>query len=73
MRRKQHIKIMSQKPAIAQTNLAIKLEGTTEIIDRFLLAGRQAPWKAGGPFGEGGGVGGGGIGGVGGGGIGGEL
>jgi len=68
MRRKTHLKPTTCKPQVAQTNLAIKLEGTTEIIDRLLLANRQRPWKTGGPFGEGGGAGGvGGVGGAGGG------
>lgn len=68
MRPKKHLRLMSCKPEVAQTNLAIKLEGTTAIIDRFLLTDRQAPWKVGGPFdGEapaGGGADGGGIGGI---------
>ena len=69
MHPKKHLRLMSRKPEVAQTNLAIKLEGTTAIIDRFLLADRQAPWKVGGPFdgeapdgGAGGGAGG--IGGI---------
>lgn len=45
-----HIGLVTKKPGVAQTNLQIKLEGTTAIIDRFLLADRQAPWKVGGPF-----------------------
>ena len=29
----------------AATNFTVKLEATTEIIDRLLLVPRQAPWK----------------------------
>ena len=47
---KRHFAAISKQPSVAQTNLQIKLQGTTDIIDRFLLAGRQRPWKVGGPF-----------------------
>lgn len=42
-----HVKMMSRKPSVAQSNLQIKLEGTTDMIDRLLLVDRQAPWKTG--------------------------
>jgi hypothetical protein len=43
-----HLKPITQLPPVAQiSNLQIKLEGTTQIIDRMLLADRQAPWKTG--------------------------
>lgn len=43
-----HLKPITVVPAVAQiSNLQIKLEGTTQIIDRMLLADRQAPWKTG--------------------------
>jgi hypothetical protein len=43
-----HIKPLTQMPSVAQvSNLQIKLEGTTAMIDRLLLADRQAPWKTG--------------------------
>jgi len=48
-----HIRSMSKTPSVAQSNFQIKLESTTEIIDRLLLVDRQAPWKA---IGSGGGT-----------------
>jgi len=48
MRKQMHIRPITQTPGVAQTNFTVKLEGITEIIDRLLLAGRQAPWKT--PF-----------------------
>lgn len=44
-----HLRPITQTPAAAQSNLQIKLEGTTLMIDRILLADRQAPWKVTGP------------------------
>ncbi|MFM1918538.1 MAG: hypothetical protein RLZZ303_172 [Candidatus Hydrogenedentota bacterium] len=44
-----HLRLITQAPAAAQSNLQIKLEGTTAIIDRILLVDRQAPWKNTGP------------------------
>lgn len=44
-----HLRLISQTPAAAQSNLQVKLEGTTLMIDRILLADRQAPWKNTGP------------------------
>jgi len=44
-----HLRAISQTPAVAQSNLQVKLEGTTLIIDRLLLVDRQAPWKVTGP------------------------
>jgi hypothetical protein len=66
-----HIRFVSKAPLAAQSNYAIKLQGTLDIIDTLLLAQRQAPWKAwfpaGGATGEpGGGDDGGGDGGLGG-------
>ena len=48
-----HLKTVSRTPEKAQiSNFQIKMESTTEIIDRLLLANRQAPWKATGPSGD---------------------
>ncbi len=44
-----HLRTITQTPAAAQSNLQIKLEGTTAMIDRILLADRQIPWKNAGP------------------------
>lgn len=38
--------------AAPATNYVVKLESTTQIIDRLLLIPRQAPWKATGPVGN---------------------
>lgn len=49
----QHIRGISQTaPAAAATSLEIKLNATIEIVDRLLLAQRQAAWKT--PFPTGG-------------------
>ncbi len=40
-----HLTLLTQRPSVAQSGLEIKLTGTTDIIDRLLLAQRQAPWK----------------------------
>lgn len=69
-----HLRFITKAPTSAQTNFAIKLQGTLDIIDTLLLAQRQAQWKAffpeGGAEGESGNTGGtggtGGIGGIGG-------
>ena len=37
--------------ALPASNYVVKLESTTQIIDRLLLVPRQAPWKATGPEG----------------------
>lgn len=51
---KRHIVTISRAPERAAiSNFQAKLEATTSIIDRLLLAGRQAPWKATGPSGGG--------------------
>ncbi len=53
MKHKSHIKTVSLAPEKAQiSNFQVKMESTTEIIDRLLLANRQAPWKATGPSGS---------------------
>ncbi|MBI1317751.1 MAG: hypothetical protein GC168_02235 [Candidatus Hydrogenedens sp.] len=49
MQSSNHLRLITRKPEKAQSNLQIKLEGTTAIIDRLLLVDRQAPWKATGP------------------------
>lgn len=50
MEKKRHIKNLTHRPSRAQiSNFQIKLQATTDIIDRLLLAHRQAPWKATGP------------------------
>jgi hypothetical protein len=49
MHREKHLLLITRAPEKAQSNLQIKLEGTTAIIDRLLLVDRQAPWKATGP------------------------
>ena len=46
MRQRKHLRLLSRTPEIAQSNFQVKLESTTQIIDRLLLADRQAPWKA---------------------------
>lgn len=48
-----HLRLISKTPATAQSNLQVKLEGTTIMIDRILLADRQAPWKNTGSIGDG--------------------
>lgn len=51
---KRHLLNISRTPDSAQiSNFQAKLESTTAIIDRLLLAGRQQPWKATGPSGDG--------------------
>lgn len=50
MKRDRHITPITRVPASAQvSNFQIKLQATTDIIDRLLLIPRQAPWKATGP------------------------
>ena len=52
MKRFRHMTAVSRVPATAQiSNYQIKLESTTAIIDRLLLAQRQQPWKSTGPSG----------------------
>ena len=76
MKLSSHLRYISKAPTAAQTNFAIKLQGTLDIVDTLLLSQRQARWKAffpeGGAEGEspdtGGNGGGGGFGGIGGGG-----
>lgn len=41
-----HLRLISKAPTAAQSNFAIKLTGTLDIIDTLLLAQRQAQWKA---------------------------
>lgn len=53
MTRRYHLMTISKMPVAAQVStLQIKLESITLIIDRLLLAQRQAPWKATGPSGD---------------------
>ena len=49
MKRTRHISLMSRTPEQGQTLFALKLEATTEIIDRLIVVPRQIPFKAGGP------------------------
>lgn len=49
MKHHTHFKSVSKAPFLAQSTTEIKLAATTEIIDRLLLAQRQAAWKASGP------------------------
>ncbi len=54
MKTERHLNLISRSPRCAQiSNFQIKLESTTEIIDRLLLVPRQQPWKATGPSGNG--------------------
>ena len=47
MKHKEHLKLITQAPEYAQlSNFQIKMETTTDMIDRLLLVPRQAPWKA---------------------------
>lgn len=41
-----HLRFVSKAPTAAQSNFAIKLTGTLDIIDTLLLAQRQSNWKA---------------------------
>ena len=53
MKSLKHFRLISASPESAQiSNLQIKLEGTTLMIDRILLADRQAPWKNSGSIGD---------------------
>lgn len=67
MRLYSHLRLITKAPDTAQTNFAVKLQGTLDIVDTLLMAQRQARWKAffpeGGPEGESGDGGGGGGGG----------
>ena len=40
-----HLHILTKTPSVAQSGLAIKLNATTTIIDRLLLAQQQSAWK----------------------------
>ncbi len=41
-----HVRPVTQKPEQAQiSNFQVKLDFTTAVIDRLLLADRQRPWK----------------------------
>ncbi|HOV32421.1 MAG TPA: hypothetical protein PLX23_03560 [Candidatus Hydrogenedens sp.] len=52
MKKGKHIIRITVTPSLAQiSNFQIKLQATTDIIDRLLLVPRQAPWKATGPTG----------------------
>lgn len=54
MKREWHCKAVTRMRGAAQaSNYIVKLEATTQIIDRLLLVPRQAPWKSTGPTGEG--------------------
>jgi len=51
-----HVGFVSKKtPVLATSPLQIKLNGTIDIIDRLLLAQRQAQWKVPNGGGDGGG------------------
>lgn len=53
MKREKHCTPVTRLRGVAQaSNYIVKLESTTQIIDRLLLVPRQAPWKATGPSGE---------------------
>jgi hypothetical protein len=52
-RQRMHLVPVSRTPSVGQTNYMIKLQATTDIIDRLLLIDRQTPWKATGPSGTG--------------------
>lgn len=53
MKKRKHTKKITNIPTHAQaSNFQIKLQATSDIIDRLLLIPRQAPWKATGPTGE---------------------
>ncbi|MBP8132064.1 MAG: hypothetical protein KA184_20985 [Candidatus Hydrogenedentes bacterium] len=55
MKREWHCRPVTRIRGVAQaSNYIVKLESTTQIIDRLLLVPRQAPWKSTGPSGEGG-------------------
>jgi len=41
-----HLRSITKTPATGQTNFAIKLQGTLDIVDTLLLAQRQSRWKA---------------------------
>jgi len=46
MRLLKHLSLVTQRPEHAQiSNFQIKLEFTTAVIDRLLLADRQSAWK----------------------------
>ena len=46
---RKHLSAISRAPRTAQTPGGLFLEMITLVIDRLLLAQRQAPWKATGP------------------------
>ena len=46
MKLNEHLRLISKAPTAAQSNFAIKLTGTLDIIDTLLLAQRQSQWKA---------------------------
>lgn len=52
MKQERHLRAITRIPSVAQSAYALKLEATTEIIDRLILVPRQMPWKAGGPRGD---------------------
>ncbi len=46
MRTFRHVRLVTQTPEQAQiSNFQVKLEFTTAVFDRLLLADRQSPWK----------------------------
>ncbi|HNZ49032.1 MAG TPA: hypothetical protein PLZ53_04335 [Candidatus Hydrogenedentes bacterium] len=46
MRKLTHIKVLTETPEQAQiSNFQVKLEFTSSVIDRLLLADRQVAWK----------------------------
>lgn len=46
MKLNSHLRLITKAPVTAQTNFAIKLQGTLDIVDTLLLAQRQSQWKA---------------------------
>jgi hypothetical protein len=46
MRTFKHVRLVTKTPEQAQiSNFQVKLEFTTAVVDRLLLADRQSPWK----------------------------
>ena len=46
MKLNSHLRLITKAPTSAQTNFAIKLQGTLDIVDTLLLAQTQSRWKA---------------------------
>ena len=43
-----HVELLTRTPELAQTMYQVKLDASVQIVDRLLLAQRQAAWKT--PF-----------------------